>query len=362
MKKKNLVSKIHLLVLTAMISMMLFGCGNSQTESTSTTATNEQEPAATEETTVEETSTEITEDVQEETTETKEENQETVEKPAAETGPYEFVQSGIEMNEENYNKYVEMGRSLKDKKTFTDYELFKMLAALSYQYDWAEDSSEQLAGVQEFMDNATYFWANMEPTSAALLSETFIAIDETTVQDGITDVLFSKYIDPSTYSGMELTYNDLLYTMYIYYINNVDDYTDTNTLLRTMQDKNNIITYPFMEEERFQYFDQLYLYSTIINTKYLIDNGYTMNHIFELKNPVKFFKASENGQEIESEIECKYVVPIIKDTENEKETRMIFYAFLDDNYKVANIISYNFEGETEVTEGEESFLAYLFKN
>lgn len=358
MKKKNLVSKIHLLVLTAMISMMLFGCGNSQTESTSTTATNEQEPAVTEETTVEETSTEITEDVQEETTETKEENQETVEKPATETGPYEFVQSGIEMNEEDYNKYVEMGRSLKDKNTFTGHELLKMLAALSYQYDWAEDSSEQLTGVQEFMDNATYFWANMEPTSAALLSETSIEVDKTTIQEAITNVLFSKYVEPSVYSNMELTYNDLLYTMYIYYVNNVNDYTDTNTLLRTMQDTDNIVTYPFVDDERMDYFDQLYLCSTIINSKCLIDNGYTMNHIFELKNPVKFFKVSEDGQSVESEIECKYVVPIIKETENEKETRMIVCAFLDDNYKVANMISYNPENITE----EDSLLVYLFEN
>ena len=34
MKKKNLASKIHLLVLTTMISLMLFGCGNSQAETT----------------------------------------------------------------------------------------------------------------------------------------------------------------------------------------------------------------------------------------------------------------------------------------------------------------------------------------
>ena len=32
MRKKNLAPKIHLLVLTTMISMMLFGCGNSQAE------------------------------------------------------------------------------------------------------------------------------------------------------------------------------------------------------------------------------------------------------------------------------------------------------------------------------------------
>lgn len=56
MKKKNLAHKIHLLVLTTMLSMMLFGCGNSQTESTPATAANEQEPAVAEETTVEETS------------------------------------------------------------------------------------------------------------------------------------------------------------------------------------------------------------------------------------------------------------------------------------------------------------------
>lgn len=56
MRKKNLASKIHLLVLTTMISMMLFGCGNSQTESTPATAASEQEPAVAEETTVEETS------------------------------------------------------------------------------------------------------------------------------------------------------------------------------------------------------------------------------------------------------------------------------------------------------------------
>lgn len=360
MRKKNLAPKIHLLVLTTMISMMLFGCGNSQAESTPAAAASEQEPAVAEETTVEETSTEIAEDVQEEAAESEEENQETIEEPTAETGPYEFVQSGIEMNEEDYNKYVEMGRSLKDKKTFTDYELFRMLAALSYQYDWAEDSSEQLAGVQEFMDNATYFWANMEPTSAALLSETFIAIDETTVQDGITDVLFSKYVDPSTYSGMELTYNDLLYTMYIYYVNNINDYTDKNTLLRTMQDKNNIVTYPFMEDEKIKCFEHLYLYTTVIDTKYLIDNGYTINHIFELKNSVKFFKVSEDGQNIESEIECKYVVPIVKETENEKETRMITCAFLDNDYKVISMVSYNSENTTEIA--EKSFLSYLFKN
>lgn len=358
MRKKNLAPKIHLLVLTTMISMMLFGCGNSQAESTPAAAASEQEPAVAEETTVEETSTEIAEDVQEEAAESEEENQETVEEPTAETGPYEFVQSGIEMNEEDYNKYVEMGRSLKDKKVFTGHELLKMLAALSYQYDWAEDSSEQLAGVQEFMDNATYFWANIEPTSAALLSETSIEVDKTTIQDAITNVLFSKYVDPSTYSGMELTYNDLLYTMYIYYVNNVNDYTDTNTLLRTMQDKNNVVIYPFVDDERMDYFDQLYLYSTIINSKCLIDDGYIMNHIFELKNSVKFFKVSEDGQNIESEIECKYVVPIVKETENEKETKMVICAFLDDNYEVVNMISYNPENITE----EDSLLVYLFEN
>lgn len=358
MRKKNLAPKIHLLVLTTMISMMLFGCGNSQAESTPAAAASEQEPAVAEETTVEETSTEIAEDVQEEAAESEEENQKTVEEPTAETGPYEFVQSGIEMNEEDYNKYVEMGRSLKDKKVFTGHELLKMLAALSYQYDWAEDSSEQLAGVQEFMDNATYFWANMEPTSAALLSETFIAADETTTDEAIINVLFSKYVDPSIYSGMGLTYGDLLYTMYIYYVNNVNDYTDTNTLLRTMQDTDNVVIYPFVDDERMDYFDQLYLYSTIINSKCLIDNGYTMNHIFELKNPVKFFKVSEDGQNIESEIECKYVVPIVKETENEKETKMVICAFLDDNYEVVNMISYNPENITE----EDSLLVYLFEN
>lgn len=358
MRKKNLAPKIHLLVLTTMISMMLFGCGNSQAESTPAAAASEQEPAVAEETTVEETSTEIAEDVQEEAAESEEENQETVEEPTAETGPYEFVQSGIEMNEEDYNKYVEMGRSLKDKKVFTGHELLKMLAALSYQYDWAEDSSEQLAGVQEFMDNATYFWANMEPTSAALLSETFVAADETTTDEAIINVLFSKYVDPSIYSGMGLTYGDLLYTMYIYYVNNVNDYTDTNTLLRTMQDTDNIVIYPFVDDERMDYFDQLYLYSTIINSKCLIDDGYIMNHIFELKNSVKFFKVSEDGQNIESEIECKYVVPIVKETENEKETKMVICAFLDDNYEVVNMISYNPENITE----EDSLLVYLFEN
>lgn len=351
MRKKNLAPKIHLLVLITMISLLLFGCGNSQAESTPAAAANEQEPAVAEETTVEETNTEFAEDVQEETAET-------VEEPTAETGPYEFVQSGIEMNEEDYNKYVEMGRSLKDKKVFTGHELLKMLAALSYQYDWAEDSSEQLAGVQEFMDNATYFWANMEPTSAALLSETFIAADETTTDEAIINVLFSKYVDPSIYSGMGLTYGDLLYTMYIYYVNNVNDYTNTNTLLRTMQNTDNLIIYPFVDDERMDYFDQLYLYSTIINSKCLIDDGYTMNHIFELKNPVKFFKVSEDGQSIESEIECKYVVPIVKETENEKETRMVICAFLDDNYEVVNMISYNPENITE----EDSLLVYLFEN
>ena len=50
MKKKNLASKIHLLVLTTMISLMLFGCGNSQAESAPATAANEQEPAVAEET------------------------------------------------------------------------------------------------------------------------------------------------------------------------------------------------------------------------------------------------------------------------------------------------------------------------
>lgn len=56
MRKKNLAPKIHLLVLTTMISMMLFGCGNSQAESTPAAAASEQEPAVAEETTVEETS------------------------------------------------------------------------------------------------------------------------------------------------------------------------------------------------------------------------------------------------------------------------------------------------------------------
>lgn len=50
MRKKNLAPKIHLLVLTTMISLMLFGCGNSQAESAPATAANEQEPAVAEET------------------------------------------------------------------------------------------------------------------------------------------------------------------------------------------------------------------------------------------------------------------------------------------------------------------------
>lgn len=100
MRKKNLAPKIHLLVLTTIISLSLFGCGNSQAESTPATAASEQEPAVAEETTIEETSTEIVDDVQEETAGAEEEDQETateteesaeVEEVAEDPGEVEYI-------------------------------------------------------------------------------------------------------------------------------------------------------------------------------------------------------------------------------------------------------------------------------
>ena len=80
--------------------------------------------------------------------------------------------------------------------------------------------------------------------------------------------------------------------MYVYYKDNIDEFKTSDSLLRTLQDGNNIVKFPFMENEDIQYFDQLYLYGSMWSSKYLIDNGYKATHVLELENPAKFFNLS----------------------------------------------------------------------
>lgn len=147
--------------------------------------------------------------------------------------------------------------------------------------------------------------------------------------------------------------------MYVYYKDNIDEFKTSDSLLRTLQDGNNIVLFPFMENDDIQYFAQLYLCDSIWSSKYLIDNGYKATHIFELKNPVKFFKVSEDNQSVEETIISKYVAPVIVENENEKQTKEVICAFLDDEYNVVNLIPYNPEYAEKL---DEEMFRFLLSN
>lgn len=357
MKKKNIA-----IVLGIMMIASLTACGSEAKP---------EEPVAAEitEEVIAEPAEEVVEEIAEETTEVSSEEiveekttKEAVEEDVPESdGPYEFVQGKIEMNEDDYNRYIEIGRSLKDKEKLNGHELCEMLAALSYQYDWASaEDAGKLGNFQDFMSKATLFWGNLDETSSAALYETIsVANDTGSVEEALDSVLFDRYINISDYAGFDLIYDDVIYTMYVYYKDNIDEFKTSDSLLRTLQDGNNIVKFPFMENDDIQYFDQLYLCDSIWSSKYLIDNGYKASHIIELKNPVKFFKVSEDNQSVEETISSKYVVPVIVENENEKQTKEIICAFLDDNYNVVNLIPYNAEYAEEL---DQELFEYLLSN
>lgn len=351
MKKETFKTMSAVVALVGLLSSMVIGCGTTAKDTTIQTETSEETndiSEAIEDVNEEGQLADTVADNEEDSVEINETEPE-VEEPEAE-GPYEFVLGKVEMNEDDYNKYIEIGKSLKDKEKLNGHELCEMLAALSYQYDWAStEDAGKLENLQDFMGKATLFWGNLDETSSAALYETLYVINDTGMaEEGLDSVLFDRYVNISDYAGIDLTYNDVLYTMYVYYKDNIDEFKTCDSLLRTLQDGNNIVKFPFMENEDIQYFDQLYLYGSMWSSKYLIDNGYKATHVLELENPAKFFKASEDNQSVGETISSKYIVPVIVENENEKQTKEVICAFLDDDYNVVNLIPYNAEYAEEL--------------
>ena len=247
---------------------------------------------------------------------------------------YDCVQADLKITEDDYAKYSKLGQDSR-QNFYNKKNLTNLLCAMAYQYEWGEEVNEEaLAPLDEFLqknrDLVMYIAFEGESQYNALY-ETMNAYRDNSRDEDVKGTL-RNFVD----SGYESkTKNEIAYGIYKFYLKGLETGEAPDYFLKYASVSSN---YPEVNLETAPYISSLKYFNAITSFGDLNQTGYLKyTHVLPLKDDGFVFYDTDG----KTEIKASYAVPIISMSDDEKTTKQIHVAFLDETYNVIDILKWN---------------------
>ena len=247
---------------------------------------------------------------------------------------YDCIQSGLKITETEYKEYSKLGQDSR-QNSYNKKNLVNLLCAMAYQYEWSEEIDEKaLTPLDEFLQKNRDFVMYIAFEGESQYNALYDTMDA--YRDNHRDEDIKNILDNFVGSGYEKkTKNEIAYGIYKFYLKGLETGEAPDYFLNYASKSSN---YPEVNLETAPYLSSLKYFNAIASFGDLNQTGYLKySHVLPL-NEEEFIFYDTDGK---AKIKSSYAVPIISMSDDEKATKQIHVAFLDDTYNVIDILKWN---------------------